>query len=117
VAQADQRYHLPFDLSPSSHGYKVIRELPFATPWRTIRIADNAAGLVENDLELNLNEPNKLGDVSWFKPARYIGIWWGKIRSDWTWAEGPRHGATTARTRRYIDFAAQHGFRGVLVEG
>lgn len=104
-------------LSPSSHGYKVIRDLPFATPWRTIRIADNAAGLVENDLELNLNEPNKLGDVSWFKPAKYIGIWWGMIRGDWTWAEGPKHGATTARTRQYIDFAAKHGFRGVLVEG
>lgn len=104
-------------LSPSSRGAKVVRDLPFATPWRTIRIADDAAGLVENDLELNLNEPNKLGDVSWFKPARYIGIWWGMIRNDWSWAEGPRHGATTARTKQYIDYAAKHGFRGVLVEG
>ena len=104
-------------LSPSSQGARVIRDLPFNTPWRTIRIADGAAGLVENDLELNLNEPNKLGDVSWFKPAKYIGIWWGMIRGDWTWAEGPKHGATTARTKQYIDFAAKHGFRGVLVEG
>ncbi|MES2174333.1 MAG: glycoside hydrolase family 97 protein [Pseudomonadota bacterium] len=104
-------------LSPSSQGARVIRDLPFNTPWRTIRIADDAAGLVENDLELNLNEPNKLGDVSWFKPAKYIGLWWGMIRGDWTWAEGPKHGATTARTKQYIDFAAKHGFRGVLVEG
>lgn len=104
-------------LSPSSQGARVIRDLPFNTPWRSIRIADSAAGLVENDLELNLNEPNRLGDVSWFTPAKYIGIWWGMIRGDWSWAEGPKHGATTARTKQYIDFAAKHGFRGVLVEG
>ena len=105
------------ELAPGSDSAKVVRDLPFATPWRTVRIANDAAGLVENDLELNLNEPNKLGDVSWFKPARYIGIWWGMIRGDWTWAEGPRHGATTKRAKQYIDYAAQHGFRGVLVEG
>ena len=104
-------------LSPSSKGPRVIRDLPFATPWRTIRIADNAAGLVESDLELNLNEPNKLGDVSWVKPMKYIGIWWGMIRGPWSWAEGPQHGATTERTKQYIDFAAKHGFGGVLVEG
>jgi len=104
-------------LSPSSRGPRVVRDLPFATPWRTIRIADDAAGLVESDLELNLNEPNKLGDVSWFKPMKYIGIWWGMIRGDWSWAEGPKHGATTERTKQYIDFAAKHGFGGVLVEG
>lgn len=104
-------------LSPSPNGPKVVRDLPFNTPWRTMRIADNAAGLVENDLELNLNEPNKLGDVSWFKPMKYIGIWWGMIRGDWTWAEGPKHGATTERTNQYIDFAAKHHFGGVLVEG
>ncbi len=104
-------------LSPSSRGPRVIRDTPFATPWRTIRIADSAAGLVENDLELNLNEPNKIGDVSWFKPAKYVGIWWGMISGQWSWAEGPAHGATTTRTKQYIDFAAKHGFRGVLVEG
>ena len=79
-------------LAPSSKGPRVVRDLPFATPWRTIRIAGSAAGLVESDLELNLNEPNKLGDVSWFKPMKYVGIWWGMIRGDWTWAEGPKHG-------------------------
>jgi alpha-glucosidase len=104
-------------LSPSSSGPKVVRDTPFETPWRTIRIADDAAGLVENNLELNLNEPNKLGDVSWFKPGKYIGIWWGMIAGKWSWAEGADHGATTARTRQYIDFAAKHGFSGVLVEG
>ena len=66
---------------------------------------------------LNLNEPNKLGDVSYFKPAKYIGIWWGMISGKWSWAEGPNHGATTQRTKQYIDFAAKHKFRGVLVEG
>lgn len=104
-------------LSPSGNGPKVTRTLPFNTPWRTVRIADSAKGLVENDLELNLNEPNKIGDVSYVKPMKYIGIWWGMIRGDWSWAEGPTHGATTARTKQYIDFAAKHGFGGVLVEG
>lgn len=104
-------------LSPSPNGPKVTRAVPFNTPWRTVRIADNAKGIVENDLELNLNEPNKIGDVSYFKPMKYIGIWWGMIRGDWSWAEGPKHGATTARTKQYIDFAARHGFGGVLVEG
>ena len=104
-------------LAPAAQGARVVRDTPFATPWRTIRIADNAAGLVENDLELNLNEPNKLGDVSWFKPGKYIGIWWGMISGRWSWAEGPNHGATTARARQYIDFAAKHGFSGVLIEG
>lgn len=104
-------------LSPSSRGAKVVRTGAFTTPWRSIRIADNAAGLVENDLELNLNEPNKLGDVSWFEPAKYIGIWWGMIRGDWTWAQGEKHGATTERAKQYIDFAAENRFRGVLIEG
>ena len=104
-------------LAPSSRGPRVVRDLPFHTPWRTLRIAGDAAGLVENDLELNLNEPNRLGDVSWFKPMKYIGIWWGMIRGPWSWAEGPNHGATTERTKQYIDFAAKNGFGGVLVEG
>ena len=112
---AGQRFRA--HLSPSSRGAKVVRQGAFTTPWRAIRIAKDAAGLVENDLELNLNEPNRLGDMSWFKPAKYIGIWWGMISGKWSWAQGPQHGATTARTRQYIDFAAKHGFRGVLVEG
>ena len=104
-------------LAPSSHGARVTRTGAFTTPWRTIRIADDAAGLYDNDLELNLNEPNKLGDVDWVKPYRYIGIWWAMHLDVASWNSGPKHGATTANTRKYIDFAAKHGFRGVLVEG
>lgn len=104
-------------LSPSSSGPKVVRAAPFATPWRTLQIADSAGGLVMSDLILNLNEPNRLGDVSWVKPFKYVGIWWGMHLDTESWASGQKHGATTANTMRYIDFAAKHGFRGVLVEG
>lgn len=105
------------NLSPSSSGAKVRRKAPFNTPWRTMQIADRAGGLYMSDLILNLNEPNKLGDVSWFKPFKYIGVWWAMHLDTETWATGPRHGATTENTKRYIDFAAANGFRGVLVEG
>lgn len=104
-------------LSPSAEGWKVRRALPFATPWRTVQIADRAGGLVESDLILNLNEPNALGDVSWVKPAKYLGVWWSMHLDEESWATGPKHAATTAKTRKVIDFAAAHGFRGVLVEG
>ncbi|WP_133501059.1 glycoside hydrolase family 97 protein [Cognatilysobacter terrigena] len=108
---------LKAQLSPGSEGWKVRRTAPFTTPWRTITISDRAGGLVESSLILNLNEPNKLGDVSWFKPAKYVGVWWSLHLDEKTWATGPKHGATTEETKRYIDFAAAHGFRGVLVEG
>ena len=104
-------------LSPASEGWKVRRTAPFVTPWRTLQIADSAAGLYASNLILNLNEPNALGDVSWFKPAKYVGVWWELHLEQSSWARGAKHGATTANTRRYIDFAAEHGFRGVLVEG
>jgi alpha-glucosidase len=104
-------------LSPSSSGPKVSRKAPFVTPWRTLQIADSAPGLYMSDLILNLNEPNKLGDVSWVKPFKYVGVWWAMHLGTKTWGSGPNHGATTAETRRYIDFAAANGFRGVLVEG
>ncbi|WP_312704506.1 glycoside hydrolase family 97 protein [Stenotrophomonas lactitubi] len=104
-------------LSPSAEGWKVRRALPFATPWRTLQIADRAGGLVESDLILNLNEPNALGDVSWVKPAKYLGVWWSMHLDEESWATGPKHAATTAKTKKVIDFAAAHGFRGVLVEG
>ncbi len=104
-------------LSPASEGWKVRRQAPFATPWRTLRVADTAAALYESNLELNLNAPNQLGDTGWFKPAKYVGVWWELHLENSTWATGPKHGATTANTRRYIDFAADNGFRGVLVEG
>lgn len=104
-------------LAPSTTGPAVVRKAPFTTPWRTLRIADDAAGLYMSNLELNLNEPNKLGDVSWVKPSKFVGVWWGMHLQQTTWNAGPKHGATTANTKRYIDFAAQNGFRGVLVEG
>ena len=108
---------LKAQLSPSSQGAKVRRAAPFTTPWRTLQIADDAGGLYMSDLILNLNEPNTLGDVSWFKPAKYVGIWWEMHLGTSTWASGPKHGATTQNAKRYIDFAAKNGFRGVLIEG
>lgn len=100
-----------------SGGPKVKTKAPFTSPWRTIQIAPDAVGLINSDIVLNLNEPNKLGDVSWAKPGKYIGIWWAMHINDRTWASDKYHGATTAETKRYIDFAAKHGFSGVLVEG
>ena len=104
-------------LSPSAEGARVRRRAPFTTPWRTLQISDSAAGLYMSDLILNLNEPNALGDVSWVRPFKYVGIWWSLHLDNETWASGPKHGATTANARRYVDFAAENGFRGVLVEG
>ncbi|WP_040664460.1 glycoside hydrolase family 97 protein [Nafulsella turpanensis] len=99
-------------------GYAVKRELPFYTPWRTIQLADNPGGLVESKLILNLNEPNKLGDVSWVEPMKYNGIWWEMHLDKSTWdMKSGRHGATTENAKRYIDFAAENNLGGVLVEG
>ena len=104
-------------LAPSSYGPAVVKHGAFTTPWRTMQIADNAAGLYMSDLILNLNEPNKLGDVSWVKPSKFVGVWWEMHLNKGSWNAGPRHAANTANTKRYIDFAAKNGFRGVLVEG
>ncbi|HYD38268.1 MAG TPA: glycoside hydrolase family 97 protein [Allosphingosinicella sp.] len=105
-------------LTPAAEGAKVRRTAPFPTPWRTMQIADSAGGLVTNDLILNLNEPSRLPDIgSWFRPFKYVGVWWAMHLDKETWGPGPRHGATTANVKRYIDFAARHGFRGILVEG
>ena len=68
-------------------------------------------------MTLNLNEPCKIEDTSWIEPGRYVGIWWGMHMGKYTWYMGPNHGATTENTKKYIDFAAKHGFSGVLVEG
>ncbi len=113
--------------------YKVKRALPFKTPWRTIQIADQAKDLIASKLIVNLNEPNKLGDVSWFKPKKYVGIWWEMHIDVARWDYGVReenapkqavppkphgkHGATTENAMRYIDFAAKNNIGGVLVEG
>jgi alpha-glucosidase len=104
-------------LRPWSDGIRVKTSAPFKTPWRTIQLSADAVGLLNSDLILNLNEPNVLGDVSWVEPGKYAGIWWAMHLKTRTWGSGPKHGATTAETLRYIDFAAKHGFDGVLVEG
>ncbi|MEA3503710.1 MAG: glycoside hydrolase family 97 protein [Bacteroidota bacterium] len=111
---------------------KVKRELPFKTPWRTIQLAKKAGDLIKSNLIVNLNEPNKLNDVSYIEPMKYMGIWWemhlGKASWDYgmsqendTWidkgnAHG-RHGATTENAKYYIDFAAKHDIKGLLIEG
>ncbi len=91
---------------------------PFNTPWRTIQIAERAGDLIESNLIINLNEPNKLGDVSWFTPMKYVGIWWDMHMGTRTWdyASG-NHGATTEYTKELIDFASENNIGGVLVEG
>jgi alpha-glucosidase len=105
------------DLVPWSDGSKVKVRTPFVSPWRTIQIADTPGGLVTSYLILNLNEPSRIADTSWIHPGKYVGIWWGMHLGIWTWSSGPKHGATTERAKRYIDFAAAHGMSGVLVEG
>lgn len=99
-------------------GYKAKVQVPFKTPWRMILLSPNAAGLVDSRMILNLNEPSKVKDVSWFKPMKYTGIWWEMHlgKSSWDMASG-KHGATTANAKKYIDFTAKNGLGGVLVEG
>ena len=104
-------------LAPMHDGVKARGRTPFSTPWRTIQIADRAEDLAPSVLGLNLNPPNAIGSTDWIHPMKYVGIWWGMHINKWTWASGPKHGATTANTRAYIDFAAANGFDGVLVEG
>jgi alpha-glucosidase len=108
---------LKADLVPWSDGVRVRGSTPFHSPWRTIQIGDEPGDLITSYLILNLNEPNKLGDVSWVEPGTYIGIWWAMHLGIATWGSGPKHGATTANVERYMDFAARHGFDRVLVEG
>lgn len=105
-------------LTPGSGSFaKVERSAPFNTPWRTIQIGQRAGDLVESNLILNLNEPNALGDVSWVRPMKYVGVWWEMHLGKKTWQFGPAHGATTANAMRHIDFADRHHLGGVLVEG
>ena len=104
-------------LAPLADGVKVRGSTPFVTPWRTIQLVDRAEDLSPSLLGLNLNPPNVLASTDWIHPMKYVGIWWGMHIGTMTWASGPKHGATTANARRYIDFAADNGFGGVLVEG
>jgi hypothetical protein len=130
-----QAFGLSSHLVPDPVGNKAYIQTPGKTPWRTIVISDKAANILASRLILNLNEPSKVRDVSWIKPQKYVGIWWEMHvgKSSWNYADvaniklaetdwanlkpNGKHGATTANTKRYIDFAARHGFNGVLVEG
>lgn len=89
----------------------------FKTPWKTLQIADDAVGLINSSLILNLNEPCKIADVSWIRPQKYVGVWWGMHLGTQVWTIGPRHGATTENAIRHIDFAAENNIGGVLFEG
>ena len=90
----------------------------FQTAWRSIQIADKAVGLINSGLILNLNEPCVLeGDLSWIRPMKYVGVWWGMHLGIESWVINDRHGATTENTKKYIDFAAANNIEGVLVEG
>lgn len=108
---------LKADLVPWSTGVLVDVRGSLKTPWRTIQIAKSPGGLVTSYLILNLNEPNKLEDVSWIKPGKYNGMWWSMHMKENTWEEGPHHGATTENVKALIDFASKHHLSAVLAEG
>jgi hypothetical protein len=126
-------YKLTSRLVPNAIGDKAILQTPCVSPWRTIMVSDDARDIVSSKMILNLNEPSKIDDTSWIKPMKYVGIWWemhiGKATWDYAASQNAqntltqdvipsgKHGATTANTKRYIDFAAKNGFDGVLVEG
>ncbi len=128
-----QTYKMTSELVGSERlGGKAKLTVPFNTPWRTLQVGESAGDLIESNLIVNLNEPNEIGDVSYFTPMKYVGIWWemhiGKSTWDMegsqdmnTYIEGAknssRHGATTENAMRYIDFAAANGIKGLLVEG
>lgn len=128
-----KKFDLKSDLVPNAIGDKAYLQAPCVSPWRTIMISNDARDIVGSKMILNLNEPSKITDTSWIKPMKYVGIWWEMHIGKATWdyagsqnaqnaADGQlipsgKHGATTANTKRYIDFAAKHGFDGVLVEG
>jgi hypothetical protein len=115
-------------LVPDAYNNKAYLQAPATTPWRTILVSDKAADILNSRLVLNLNEPSKITDVSWIKPSKFVGVWWEMHVGIGTWdlAGGQsasaiitktRHSANTANVKRYIDFAANNGIQGVLVEG
>ncbi len=118
-------------LVPDALGNKAYLQAPVKTPWRTIIVSDKATDIPASKTILNLNDPSVIKDPSWIKPTKYVGIWWEMHVGKSTWdysstqnagtAQGlkphGKHGANTANVKRYIDFAARHGFDGVLVEG
>lgn len=130
-----QKLILKSHLAPDAYGNKAYMQTPCTTPWRTILVSDKATDILDSKMILNLNEPSKIKETDWIKPMKYVGIWWELHvnKSSWNYADAGniklhgfdwnslkpngKHGATTANTKRYIDFASQHGFDGVLIEG
>jgi|WetSurMetagenome_2_1015567.scaffolds.fasta_scaffold06614_3 alpha-glucosidase len=108
---------LKSDITPLSDGTKAHLKAPFNTPWRTLIVAEEPAKLIESRLMLNLNEPSKITDMSWIKPTKFMGIWWGMFTGVYTWSQGPKHGATTKNAIKYIDYCAQFGIPALLIEG
>ena len=111
------KYGMKAELTPWSDGTKVYAKTPCTSSWRTVTISPDVAGIAASRIMLNLNEPCKIEDTSWIKPGKYIGIWWILHKFQYTWFDGPLHGATTKRAKEYIDFAADHNIQAVLVEG
>ncbi|MBS4014418.1 MAG: glycoside hydrolase family 97 protein [Bacteroidetes bacterium] len=113
-----KRYCFNVSLVPWADGSAVKTEGAFTSPWRCVQVSKNAGGLITSSLVLNLNEPAKDADYSWIKPITYVGIWWEMHLgiSEWAMIDN-RHGATTENTKKYIDFAANNGIQGVLIEG
>ena len=110
---------LKVDLYPwANTDTRVYGQTPLVSSWRTVQVAFDPAKLVESTMILNLNDPaNKNIDYSYAKSGKYIGVWWGIHLGMWTFGSGDRQGATNQNVKQYIDFAAKHGFQGVLVEG
>jgi alpha-glucosidase len=109
--------HFTSKLWPEPDGVCARVTLPFQTPWRVILISETPGKLIESHLIQNLNEPSKIANTEWIKPIKFIGIWWGMHTGQYTWTIGEKHGATTERTKQYIDFASKHNIHGVLAEG
>lgn len=102
---------------PGNSEQKAVVSGSFKTPWRTIQIGRRAVDLINSNLILNLNEPCAMKDVSWIKPGKYVGVWWGMHLGLYSWGKDARHGATTERAKQYIDFAAANNIDAVLFEG
>lgn len=118
LALDKKTFTLTSHLVPDAVGNKAYLQTPFTTPWRTINVSDKATDILASKMILNLNEPSKITDVSWITPQKFIGMWWEMHVGKATWEKASgKHGANTANVKTYIDFAAQHGFDGVLVEG
>lgn len=109
--------HFTSKLWPEPDGICARVSLPFQTPWRVILITETPGELIESHLIQNLNEPSKITNTEWIKPIKFIGIWWGMHIGQYTWTLGEKHGATTERTKQYINFAGKHNIGGVLAEG